>query len=38
MNNPGSSQPTSYKRNIPIIVYAAAPEDEQVVLETCTGC
>jgi hypothetical protein len=23
--------------NIPIIVYAAPPEDEQVVLETCKG-
>jgi hypothetical protein len=24
--------------NIPIAVYAAPPEDEQVVLKTCTGC
>jgi hypothetical protein len=24
--------------NIPIVVYAAPPEDEQVVLQTCTGC
>jgi hypothetical protein len=26
-----------YTRNIPIVVYAALPEDEQVVLETHTG-
>jgi hypothetical protein len=31
------SQLTLYARNIPNAVCAAAPEDEQVMLETCTG-
>jgi hypothetical protein len=35
--NQGST-PTLVARNIPIAVYATPPEDEQVVVETCTGC
>jgi hypothetical protein len=37
-SNPGSNQQTSHARNIPIVFCAAPPEDEHVVLETCTGC
>jgi hypothetical protein len=36
--NPGSSQQTQHARNIPIVVRALPPEDEQVVLETCRVC
>jgi hypothetical protein len=36
-SDPGSSQPTQYAQNIPI-VYAVPPGDEQIVLETCRGC
>jgi hypothetical protein len=28
----------AYARNIPTVVCAAPPEDEQVVPKTCTGC
>jgi hypothetical protein len=27
-----------YAQNIPIVVYAVAPDDEQIALETCRGC
>jgi hypothetical protein len=37
-SNPGSSHQTQHARNIQIVVCAAPPEDEQVVLETCKGC
>jgi hypothetical protein len=37
-SNPASSQPTQYAQNIPIVVYAVPLDDEQTVLETCTGC
>jgi hypothetical protein len=37
-SNPGSSQQTKHTHNIPTVVYAAPPEDEQVVLETYRGC
>jgi hypothetical protein len=36
--NPGSKQQNQLVRNIPIVVCAAPPEDEQLVLETCRGC
>jgi hypothetical protein len=35
--NPGSNQQTQHARNMQIVVCAAPPEDEQVVLETCRG-
>jgi hypothetical protein len=34
---PGLEQQTQHARNIPIVVCAAPAEDEQVVLEKCTG-
>jgi hypothetical protein len=27
-----------YAKNIPIFLYAVPPDDEQIVLENCTGC
>jgi hypothetical protein len=37
-SNPGSIQQTYHARNIPIVLCAAPPGDEQVVLEICRGC
>jgi hypothetical protein len=35
---PASPHPTEYAHNLPIVVYAVPPDDEQIVVETCTGC
>jgi hypothetical protein len=36
-SNPGSNQLTLHARNLLIVVCAAPPEDEQVMLEVCRG-
>jgi hypothetical protein len=38
VTNPGSCQPTKYAQSIPIFVYVVPPDDEQIVIETCTAC
>jgi hypothetical protein len=36
-SNPGSSQLTYHARNIPSAICVVPPDDEQVMLVTCTG-